>query len=366
MGSADVKLNKIRSLLESENLDAVLLTIQPNYSWLSDGGRGHVSVASEGSAAWFFVTDSDVFLITDNIEAQRIQDEELNISGVKVKIHPWYDDDKKDKIIQDLCRDKKVGCDSAIDGMENISGKIAELRYTLTPEEVVRYKELGKHCGEAIGKVCKMIKPGMSEFEIAGIMSSELYSRSINPIVLLIAVDERVSLYRHPLPTDKKVNEYGMIVVCGRKYGLIASVTRLFHFGPLSDELKKKHQAAVEVDTAFIAESRPGAITGEILAASQKVYADNGYPDEWTFHHQGGPAGYGARDYRAIPGLTSKLVKSQAVAWNPSIKGTKSEDTIITTDDKPEIITSTPDWPMISVSYKDETWKRPDILILDK
>ncbi len=77
-----------------------------------------------------------------------------------------------------------------MEGTINVSEDISELRYILTEQEVKRYRELGKGCGEAIGTVCKAMKPGLSEFEIAGMMSEELYIRGITPIVLLIAVDE--------------------------------------------------------------------------------------------------------------------------------------------------------------------------------
>lgn len=364
MGVLNTKAAKVRRLLREKNLDAALISTQANFSWLSDGGRGHVALASEASVGSFFVTMDEVYLITSNIEAQRLQDEEIGDLEYRVKEHPWYDNAKRGEIARKLCSGKKVGADMPMDGAANIAGDIAELRYMLSDLEVERYQQLGQQCGEAIGKVCKAIKPGMSEFEIAGMASAELYSRAVAPVVLLVAVDDRISLYRHPLPTGKRVEKYGMIVICGRKHGLIASVTRLFHFGPMSDELKRKHQAVVEVDTVFIAESHPGAVVGDIFAAAQKAYEEKGYPGEWQFHHQGGPAGYEARDYVATPGNTQKFLKPQALAWNPSIKGTKSEDTIITTEGKPEIITATPDWPMISVSYKGDAWERPDILVM--
>lgn len=360
----DSKIDKIRSLLRDKGLDAILITNQSNFSWLSDGGRGHVAISSESSVASFFITEDEIFLITNNIEAQRLQDEEIKGIDYKVKQYPWHNDGKRKAIFQELFKNRKVGSDSAMEDTINISDDIAELRYILTDDELKRFRELGKHCGEAIGEVCKNIKPGLSEFDIAGAMSAELYKRGVTPIVLLIAVDERVSQYRHPLPTEKQVKKYGMIVVCGRKYGLIASLTRLFHFGPVSDELRRKHDAVVEVDTVFIAESRPGAVIGDIFSKAQKMYEEKGFPGEWEFHHQGGPAGYAPRDYVATPGNMKKVLKPQALAWNPSIKGTKSEDTIITTDDKPEIITATPGWPIITVSYKGEKWERPDILIL--
>jgi Xaa-Pro aminopeptidase len=362
--ASNTKVSKIRQLLKDKKLDAIFLSAQSSFAWLSDGGRGHVAMASESSVGSFFITQKEVYLITNNIEAQRLKEEELPNLDYQVKEHFWYDNNQKDNIISELCSDKRIGSDTPMDGAVDVAQDVAELRYILTDAEVLHYKELGKDCGEAIGKVCKSMKPGLSEFEMAGIMASELYSRSITPIVLLIAVDDRIERYRHPLPTDKRVEKYGMIVICGRKYGLIASATRLFHFGKMSDELRRKHNAVVEVDTVFIAESKPDAVIGDIFAAGQKMYADKGFTGEWQFHHQGGPAGYAARDYVGTPGNASKVLKPQALAWNPSIKGTKSEDTIITTDDKPEIITSTPDWPMISVQYKGETWVRSDIIVL--
>ena len=365
MKASDVKFTKVRALLKEKNLDAALISSQSNFSWLSDGGRGHVALASEASVASFFVTLDEIYLVTNNIEAQRLRYEELGNLDCQIREYPWYDDSQRDEIIQQLCSGKRVGAEVPMDGAVNIAGELAELRYVLTDLEVTRYRQLGQQCGEAIGRICKVVTPGMSEFEIAGMMSAELYSRGVSPIVLLVAVDDRVSQYRHPLPTDKRVEGYGMIVICGRKCGLIASVTRLFHFGPVPDELKLKHRAVVEVDAVFIAESRPGAVVGDIFSAAQKMYAEKGYADEWNFHHQGGPAGYAPRDYLATPGSIERILKPQAFAWNPSITGTKSEDTIITTDDRPEIITATPEWPMISVAYKGDTWERPDILVIE-
>jgi len=364
MSLPEKKLDRVRELLKEKSLDAAYISAQSNFSWISDGGRGHVAMSTETSVASFFITQSDVYLISNNIEAQRLKDEEIQSDNYILREHFWYDNDHKDRIISELCKGKNVGSDIPMDGYCNISSDIAELRYMLTEQEVERYRELGKDCGESIGKVCRLMKPGISEFEIAGKMASELYRREVTPVVLLIAVDDRILSYRHPLPTGKRAGQYGMIVICGRRYGLIASVTRLFHFGKLPAELRMKHDAVVTVDTVFISESKPGAVIGDIFSKAQNMYAEKGFAEEWKFHHQGGPAGYGARDYVATPGNTGKVLKPQALAWNPSIKGTKSEDTIITTDGRPEIITGSPDWQMIDVSYNGETWQRPDILVI--
>ena len=164
MKLSNVKIDKIQALLKEKKLDAVLISSQSNFSWLSDGGRGHVSIASEASEASFFVTSDEIYLIANNIEAQRLQDEELGDFDCRIKEYPWYDNSQKDKILQQLCSGKRIGAEVPMDGAVDIAEDLTELRYVLTDLEVERYRQLGQQCGEAIGKVCKTLKPGMSEF----------------------------------------------------------------------------------------------------------------------------------------------------------------------------------------------------------
>ncbi len=53
----------------------------------------------------------------------------------------------------------------------------------------------------------------------------------------------------------------------------------------------------------------------------------------------------------------------QAFAWNPSITGTKSEDTILATPDGPEVISGSPDWPLVEATAAGRLVARPDILV---
>jgi hypothetical protein len=53
----------------------------------------------------------------------------------------------------------------------------------------------------------------------------------------------------------------------------------------------------------------------------------------------------------------------QAFAWNPSVRGSKSEDTILVTETGPEILTNWPEWPALDVTVDDETIQRPAILV---
>jgi len=118
------------------------------------------------------------------------------------------------------------------------------------------------------------------------------------------------------------------------------------------------------VDAVFILETRPGKTMAEIFTAGVKAYRDSGFPEEWRRHHQGGPTGYAGRYFKATLTEKRKALAGSAFAWNPSIWGTKSEDTILITGGKePEVISATPGWPMVEVVYKGRKVSRPAILI---
>ncbi|MDJ0913350.1 MAG: M24 family metallopeptidase [Desulfobacterales bacterium] len=362
MDEIQQKESRIRSFLGEQGLDAVLLSSQANFAWATGGMQNYVGIASEMGVASLLITTKKKYVITNTIEKHRIMDEELKGMGYELIDFEWFDDARKVNILKDFRRTMTIGSDDGFAGTTNVAGDIAKLRYALTDEEITRYQWLGQKSGEAVAEVCRNIRIGDSEHDIAAHLASMLICQGIMPIVRLVAVDERVYNYRHPIPTGKRMAKFAMVVLCARKYGLIASVTRLVYFGNLEAELRKKHNAVVKVDAAFISASKPGESCGTIFNTARKAYADVGYPDEWKHHHQGGPTGYAPREYRALPGSTNQLFANQAIAWNPSIAGTKSEDTIIISGGDPMIITESANWPMVSVEFGGKAWRRPDIL----
>jgi hypothetical protein len=62
--------------------------------------------------------------------------------------------------------------------------------------------------------------------------------------------------------------------------------------------------------------------------------------------------------------MEERVAKGQVYAWNPSIRGTKSEDTILVSDTGNEILTVIPNWPVVTVQSEGQTFLRPAILEL--
>lgn len=356
------KQRRVNDLLEMGGYDAMLLGRIDNFAWFTCGGQCHVNTAAETGVGSLLIHRNRTTLIANNVERPRLLQEELAGLRFDEEISLWAEDALAPAVAR-IASGQKIISDVALPGVTACPDDIARMRASLTPEEVQRYRALGEEVGAALGQACLEIEPGMTEHAVAAAVARRHWERGIVPIVVLVAADDRLMKYRHPIPTGNEVKRTVMLVVCGRRHGLIVSATRIVSFGRLSDELRKKHDAVARVDAAFIANTKVGARIGDIVKAGLAAYAAEGYPDEWKLHHQGGPTGYAARDYRATPDIDNKVEPNQAFAWNPSITGTKSEDTIIAAPDGPEVISASPGFPTVQVTIGGLTLERADVLV---
>jgi len=63
-------------------------------------------------------------------------------------------------------------------------------------------------------EICNDISPGDTEHEIAGALDDYVRRTGSNPVVTLVAADERIMRFRHPIPTGKELERYAMLVTC--------------------------------------------------------------------------------------------------------------------------------------------------------
>jgi len=355
------KERRLRGLLEGRGAEAVLLARRDNFSWFTGGASNHVGQATELGVASLLVSRDRKWVICDNIEAGRILDEEVGEQGYELASFPWYGGSAAEQVSK-LVAGRVISDLGA--GEANAADEIARLRWSLTPGEVARYRVVGELVSRALSQAAHALRPGMSEHQIASLICTPLIAEGVQPTVVLVAVDGRIDRYRHPIPTDARLEQRAMLVVCGRKWGLIVSATRMVSMGLPSAELRRKHQAVVRVDEAFIGNSVPGRPVGEVFQAALAVYAAAGCGEEWQLHHQGGPTGYAGREYRANANTPHPVLENQAFAWNPSITGTKSEDTIIATGAGPVAVSWPYDYPTIVLTSTGREVTRADILVL--
>jgi Xaa-Pro aminopeptidase len=360
MNELEQKADRIQGLMRDRQLGALLLRCVSNFAWATCGAASYVNIATTVGESALLITPGGRYVLTNNIEAPRLeQEEQLAAQGWELHPASWHGTPDE---VAAWTRDLKLGADMPYPGAVDLSAEMSRLRADLSPEEGDRFRTLGRLCAESMEAAVRNVRPGQSEYQIAGRLAYECESRGVQAIVNLVATDERVFRYRHPLPTDKILERYAMLVLCGRKWGLVGSVTRLAHFGRLTDDLRRRQEAVARVDAALIAATRPGSALADIFRRGMATYAESGWPEEWRFHHQGGPAGYEPREYLATLDSTEIVKTGQAFAWNPSIQGTKSEDTILVGAASNEVITAMTGWPTIRHLVEGHEIERPAIL----
>lgn len=336
------KVEKLRKWMAANDYDGIILGRRDNYTWISGGAKNHVTSNTETGVAYYVIEPERIWLFADSSDLPRML-EEQNPLGAEPVLVPWYmsmEEQLKEKI-----QGKKYVSDTGIAGTQNVEEALVDLRMHLSKEEIERYREIGAACAEIVEGICKEAKSGQTEVEIAERLKCRCIEQGISPDCVLVGADERILDYRHPMPTDKKIKKSLMVVLGGEKYGLYISMTRLVYFDEVPEEIKERYQKTQYIFACMQKMMREGMGYAEYFANVQKLYEEAGYAQEWQMHHQGGPTGYGCREFVVVPGLDKKLHVGQAYAWNPTIQGTKCEETTYLTDENVEIFTRTKEWP---------------------
>lgn len=333
------KETRLAEFCHGRGVEGVVLRRRSNIAWITDGCDTHIDLSSRlafGTVVW---TPAKKTVYADVIEAPRFRAEEFGAEWEFVD-WPWARDEP------------------AIDGnftSDWPTDEIAPLRYSLTALELQKVRALGAETASVMCGVMKEIATGWSEHRVAGVLAGRLREHGVYTPVVLVAADERLSMFRHPIPTHKAVEQIVLAAVCAQREGLVVSMTRIVHFGAIEPELRRKHEAVCRVDAAYHGATKPGTRWCDALDAGLKVYRETGFADEWLKHHQGGPMGYELREFKATPTETRTVQPNQLAGWNPSITGTKSEDTIVAGG---EVLTVCEGWPMVAAGAT----LRPDIL----
>jgi len=357
------KLRRVRAYMRRRKLDVVFVTTRAGFSWLTAGGLNHVPMATAEGVTTLAVAARSAYILANTIEAPRMVDEELSAEEFRLVTFPWHDDAARREAVMDLATGKRAAADTDLYGLPRLKADFDELRYSMTASEVVRYKKLGLEVSEILETVCCEIEPGETEWQVDGLLAELSLARGIRPFVRLVAADRRIERYRHPISTKRKIHRRAMVVTCGERHGLVVAASRLVNFGSISKALKRKHQAVCNIDAALILATEPGAKVGDVLQVGIDAYAAEGFADQWHLHHQGGPTGYLGREYIATPAERRRVQVNQPFAWNPSITGTKSEDTILATDRGPVLLSGPLDWPTIEGQAAEGAVTRADILV---
>jgi antitoxin VapB len=368
----------LQTYLRERGYDGVLLSRADNFAMATGGRRNYIwTYGDVGSNAIFVPAEGPALYVGDTIEKPRCMDEELFDLDCGSLDYLWFTDSPAGAVAKRSPGKNIVSDDGSIG--KNVHGDLAVIRALLTEAELAKYRILGRLAGEAMTATLDYIEEGMSENEIAATLAAEGMMRSCQVPVALVAADERIAKYRHPLPTQEPlmgtglkarvVRDYVEVVGCFLREGLVVSLTRFKRVGDLPAGIENAYQRICAVDAAVQIATVPGLTLGDVFAECQQAYADHGFPaNEWHNHHQGGATGYAGRTCKGVPGETFPVLDTfwpaklrehfgmdiafgSAFAWNPSASGVKSEDTfLLLPNGTKELVSLTPSLSVVDLA----------------
>lgn len=365
----EIKTERLAKMMKSENLGGVLLKSKYNFAWLTGGKDNGVDKSREFGVSNLLVrNDGKRFLLASKIEMERMLTEEISDKDFEPVEFAWEDEKANPNFVleksQSLFNDNlQIAADVFFNPQTPvIEGKIDKCRFQLTDCEIERFRRSSREAGGILERIYTKIEVGQTEKSIADTVCFEFGKLDFNLPVVLVAADERIAKFRHPIPTDNVWKKVLMIVVCAQKHGLISPLTRFYCAGKIPGELRKITDINAKIHAQMMHATRPGTLAKQIFEIAKKSYGEAGFPGEETKHHQGGACGYKTRDWLAHTKSSEPVNLNQAFAWNPSITGTKSEETNLVTQNGIEIITSTENFPRIVNVIDGIEYLTPNIL----
>ena len=343
-------IEKIRSKLSEKDLDAVIIENEKNQRYAAGFPftDGAVIVSREG--AW---------LITDS---RYIEAASSFAEGVSVLM---YDREKPLKaFISELIssagvkrlgvEEKSLSYGKYLRLKELLSCELipaqyifSDLRASKSEEEIGYMKEAQAISEAALDEVLGIIRPGMTESEIAAELVYRMLrhgseGNSFDPIVVTGA---KTSM-PHGVPSDNVVKAGDFLTMdfgCIR-HGYCSDMTRTVAVGHASDEMRRVYSIVLEAQLAGIAASRAGVPGCEIDAAARKVITDAGYGG--CFGH-----GYGhslgldiheapnANPMGTVPMPVGAVVSAEPGIYLPGRFGVRIEDVVVMKEGGCEVIT---------------------------
>jgi len=356
------KRERIARFLDEQGCEALVLGRRDNFSWFTGGGDNTVVRSSETGFGIIVVTRGATYLVAHTMDGPRILEEELRGLDVEPVFLRWYEQSREEKAAALVSPGRAVS-DVPIPGARFLPAAISRLHYPLTEGEIERCRILGMETEQGIAEVARAITPGDCETEIEAMLVCALARRGICCDVLLVGSDERIARYRHPTPTEKKVERLVLLHPAARKWGLHANITRMVNFGDrIPADVAARYDAASRVEAAAITRCVPGTKFRDILEVEKRVYGETGFPDEWRNHSQGGITGYQLADPTLCLDPGAEVVPNQAFDWFITITGVKVEELSISGRDGPQVVSAAGAWPVREYEHDGAVLRLPEIL----
>ncbi|HUQ18349.1 MAG TPA: Xaa-Pro peptidase family protein [Gemmatimonadaceae bacterium] len=249
------RLEALRNKLSSEKVDGLLLSSLPNIRYLT---------GFSGSSALVLVTQTDVVFVTDFRYETQVADQVGDLANVRVEPSSlwtglWDSLPRLDTteilgfesahiVHRDFQRLLNEG--SRWQWRPHV-GLVEGLRESKDPHEVALITEAARIATDALGRVIPMIRAGLTELEVAGILEKALRDEGSEdaPFPPIVASGPRAALPH--ARASKRVIERGdfLLLDFGAQHeGYCSDVTRTFVVGAATAEQREVYEVVKEAN----------------------------------------------------------------------------------------------------------------------
>lgn len=186
-----------------------------------------------------------------------------------------------------------------------VAGMVEDLRRCKSDDEIKSLKKAFAIADNAFAELVKVIKPGMTESQIAAHLEFFMKSNgSSEPSFSTIIASGPNSACPHASPGSRKLKKGEMLKIdFGAVYdGYHSDMTRTVFMGKATDKFKKVYDVVLSAQKEAIKALKVGAVCKEVDAVARKIIADAGY-GEFFGHGLGHSLGL---DVHEAPSLSSK------------------------------------------------------------
>ncbi|ESP89351.1 M24 family metallopeptidase [Candidatus Halobonum tyrrellensis] len=363
------KLDRLDRYLDDAGAAELWLLRPRNVKWLTGGTDTVVERGTPTGVAALGYDGESARAVAPNNEADRMREEELP-EGVPVETYTWHERSLPEAVAEAAA--EGAAADADVPGLG--VADLAPLRLPLTPGDRERLAAASEATADAVETVGRSVAAADTEYETAGRLREELHERGLESPVVLVGGSDRAQRHRHFTPQAVELGAYAVLTVVAETAGLNVAATRTVAFDP-PEWLGERHAAASRVAASAVGATREaaaaGGTAGDVFDAIEGAYDAVGWGDQPERHHQGGAIGFESREWTATPGAADPVTAPSPYAWNPTVEGAKSEDTVLVgadgTDggDGVDVLTDTGEWPTSSYDAVDREFALdlPDVLV---
>lgn len=224
--------------------------------------------------------------------------------------------------------------------LKDIDDGLFDQRAFKTEDEIKLIQKAGRIQQKALRALLEQLKPGMSEFEAAGLLEYEMRRLGADgpSFPTIMAADANAAL-PHAIPGKSKLRKGGIVLIdWGARYqGYCSDMTRVFAFGSMKPKLREIYQVVLDAQLAAIEAIRPGVEMAEVDKLARDIITKAGYGKEFS-HSLGHGIGLDIHEQpRLAASIKGALQPGQIVTvepgiYLPGIGGVRIEDDILVTD----------------------------------